>query len=643
MKSKLLISRIVLGLALIFSVQSIFSQCTIDTAATGGDNEMTGSELVAYINTNSCSGTLVIESPVDILIDADVTIPAVIDRLEIRDGGQIIWTSNSTLTLAPNSAIIIENTTDIFTQDGTGALATVGPCNNNRRINIGGIEYAACVGGGNVCIIFSDLIEAGGTIQIDPDFGAIDGTDDQVCFTPTQLEVIINGFAEGVPTFDWTVITVPAGVNSGDVLFVPNPTTQNPIVEVPEPGVYVFRISVTVPLSVDCLDQTVTVFTDITVEFLPTIQPDILTINPGSSGCGLDIDFEGSASNIQGTSATYAWDFGDGSTSNLMEPTHTYASPGTYTVTLTVVDNGGLPECNTASISQDVIVTDSAPTISCPDDITVNVDAGECFSTVTLQNPTITDDCTVNDINITNNAPANFPVGVTVVTWTYTDTSGNTDSCEQSVTVIDNEAPTIDTEASNETVECDGLGNTTELNNWLTSNGGATASDCSSITWTNDFTSLSDLCGATGSATVTFTATDNAGNSAITSAIFTIEDTTPPTLTAPNDISIECDQDPDDISIAGSPTGGFDACGGYSIGYSDVNSAYSCFGNYTITRTWTATDECGNITSVDQTITVEDTTDPVLADIPADITAECDNIPAVGSPTATDNCDASVA
>ncbi|MCB4809697.1 hypothetical protein LG651_15745, partial [Tamlana sp. 62-3] len=69
-------------------------------------------------------------------------------------------------------------------------------------------------------------------------------------------------------------------------------------------------------------------------------------------------------------------------------------------------------------------------------------------------------------------------------------------------TVEDTTAPTIDTIASDLTVECDGAGNTTELNNWLNSNGGAAASDaCSAnITWSNDYNAISDECGQTGTA-----------------------------------------------------------------------------------------------------------------------------------------------
>jgi hypothetical protein len=42
---------------------------------------------------------------------------------------------------------------------------------------------------------------------------------------------------------------------------------------------------------------------------------------------------------------------------------------------------------------------------------------------------------------LTNNAPTMYPFGLTTVTWTATDFSGNTQTCEQTVTVVDNEAP----------------------------------------------------------------------------------------------------------------------------------------------------------------------------------------------------------
>jgi hypothetical protein len=62
-----------------------------------------------------------------------------------------------------------------------------------------------------------------------------------------------------------------------------------------------------------------------------------------------------------------------------------------------------------------------------------------------------------------------------------------------------------------------------------------------------------------------------------------------------------------------------------------------------ITRTWTATDACGNSRSADQIITVVESVAPILT-VPADATVECDadSTPAVtGAATAADNCDGS--
>ena len=66
--------------------------------------------------------------------------------------------------------------------------------------------------------------------------------------------------------------------------------------------------------------------------------------------------------------------------------------------------------------------------------------------------------------------------------------------------------------------------------------------------------------------------------------------------------------------------------------------------NYTITRTWTASDNCGNASSQTQTITVQDTTAPVITYCPASATVECelgsDYTALAGVATAVDNCDA---
>ncbi|MFK2821346.1 hypothetical protein U0L90_14575, partial [Flavobacteriaceae sp. LMIT009] len=226
--------------------------------------------------------------------------------------------------------------------------------------------------------------------------------------------------------------------------------------------------------------------------------------------------------------------------------------------------------------------------------------------------------------------------GSALVTFTVTDECGNSSSTSALFTIVDTLAPTLDTEASDQTVEC-GPDNQNELDAWLNSNGGATATDiCSGVTWSNDFSALSDDCGFTGSATVTFTATDECGNEVSTTATFTIIDTTAPTFVEelPADATVECDNVPDAATLTAT-----DNCGDATVTFSEERADGDCPSNYTLTRTWTATDECGNESSHTQTITVQDITAPAFVEeLPADATVECDNVPDAATLTATDNC-----
>jgi hypothetical protein len=100
------------------------------------------------------------------------------------------------------------------------------------------------------------------------------------------------------------------------------------------------------------------------------------------------------------------------------------------------------------------------------------------------------------------------------------------------LTSIDITPPVIVPPASGTTVESDGAGNVAERNAWLNSHGGASATDtCSSVTWSHNFTGLTNNLPQT--VMVTFSATDSCANSNTTEASFSIQDTTPPALTVP--------------------------------------------------------------------------------------------------------------
>ena len=132
----------------------------------------------------------------------------------------------------------------------------------------------------------------------------------------------------------------------------------------------------------------------------------------------------------------------------------------------------------------------------------------------------------------------------------------------------------------------------------------------------------------------TFTATDDAGNSASATQTITVQDTTAPEFTfVPADYTVECsDEMPMDDAVAS------DNCGEVTIEVSSETTAGDAAGNYVIVRTFTATDDAGNSASATQTITVQDTTAPEFTFVPADYTVECSDEMPMDDATAADNC-----
>ncbi|UCG34389.1 MAG: S8 family serine peptidase, partial [Phycisphaerales bacterium] len=186
------------------------------------------------------------------------------------------------------------------------------------------------------------------------------------------------------------------------------------------------------------------------------------------------------------------------------------------------------------------------------------------------------------------------------VSLTMTDLAGASDSCSTQVEINDNVPPNITCPAG-VTVECD---ETTDPS----STGEATATDnCDPdpVIGSSDVETPGD-CPQEKTIARTWTATDTCGNSS--SCVQTIEvvDTTPPDITCPADVTVTCGEstNPADTGTASAA----DNCDPAPVvGYSDAETYPTCPADpvmYTITRTWMATDECGNAQSCDQTITV---------------------------------------
>ncbi|MEA5109064.1 MAG: HYR domain-containing protein, partial [Lentimicrobium sp.] len=295
------------------------------------------------------------------------------------------------------------------------------------------------------------------------------------------------------------------------------------------------------------------------------------------------------------------------------------------------------------SITYTWTVDTEAPVIST---VAVSGDLG-CNPTVVAPVFTGLDNCAGEFTpEVSTEGPSNEGCAYTQ-TWTanYTDACGNVAE-EVSITytwTVDTDAPVFTNAPADLTVNCNGSGNTGDLNNWLNS---AVAEDiCGEVTITHDFEGLSDLCGATGSATVTWTATDNCGNQATTTATFTIVDTQAPELTCPQNIVAVTEPGMCGAWIVVPVPAAIDACGEVTL-VNNITGTNNATGSYPLgvtTIIWTATDECGNVSTCSMTITINDNEDPHII-CPQHITINndpgvCEAFVNVPQPVVSDNCE----
>ncbi|HET9657908.1 MAG TPA: LamG-like jellyroll fold domain-containing protein [Kineosporiaceae bacterium] len=102
----------------------------------------------------------------------------------------------------------------------------------------------------------------------------------------------------------------------------------------------------------------------------PANQAPTAAFSSAVSGLGVALDGTGSL-DADGSIASYAWDFGDGSTGTGATASHSYAADGTYQVTLTVTDNAGA----TGAVTHPVTVT-SGPAVLAADSFGRTVSGG---------------------------------------------------------------------------------------------------------------------------------------------------------------------------------------------------------------------------------------------------------------------------
>ncbi len=288
---------------------------------------------------------------------------------------------------------------------------------------------------------------------------------------------------------------------------------------------------------------------------------------------------------------------------------------------------------SSASCVQTIGVIDTAKPVltGVPGNVAV-----QCNALPPTPNVTANDACQgAVTVNLSESQTPGSCPGTYVLTraWTASDGCGNSVSASQDVAVMDTVDPILMGVPGDVSVECNAVPPPAMV----------TASDtCDTNVPVAFVESQADgVCADQYTLTRSWTATDDCGNDVTGQQFVTVDDTTPPSVTCPGNTVREC---PANTSVAANGSAsGTDNCGTTSIGSSD-SAVPGCGTTQTITRTWTASDECSNSSTCDQLVAVVDTTAPTVAVNTTPITVrdtDCSGSESVALPaaTASDACD----
>lgn len=221
------------------------------------------------------------------------------------------------------------------------------------------------------CEFVEDLPEAGSIADATPPTSAFTFTAGTGVSDFTR--VVFANESDNATTYNW---------DFGDG----NTSTEiDPINVFPGQGSYTVSLTVS-----DALDQTST-YTEVVQITQPPASADFNFV-----ATGLMVEFTDNSI----FAVSYDWDFGDGSTSTDMNPTHTYSASGAYDVTLTIMDANGESADITQTVNVGVIATFNA--------VLQNADM-ETYPTSEMNNNDLVDAWTIDPDNSFNDgSPSTF-------------------------------------------------------------------------------------------------------------------------------------------------------------------------------------------------------------------------------------------
>lgn len=388
-------------------------------------------------------------------------------------------------------------------------------------------------------------------------------------------------------------------------------TQQSPSHTYDTPGTY--TVSLTITLSNGCTN------TKTRTNYVQVIGPSVAFSTTSTTiACPpANIIFtNGSSSGSPITS--WSWNFGDGNTSSIQNPTHNYTTSGSFNVSLKLTDLDG---CSRTLTKNNFINTTgpNPPSITCPGNRTENANSNYQFSIPDYTSlATVSDDCDPSP-SVTQSPTAGTVValGTTSITLTATDASANSSNCSFNINVVDVTPPTltISSIATNPTNSA--FTATFTFSEQVT---GFTVADITSTNasvsnfntssakvYTASITPAAD--GTVNVSVAAAVAKDPNGNDNTASSVFSVTaDITPPTVITQNINAFLNATGSVTITAADVNNGTNDT---YGIDTLYLNSYdFSCSNIGANTVTLTAKDNNANMASTNATVTVKDTIKP---------------------------------
>ncbi|MEM7105954.1 MAG: HYR domain-containing protein, partial [Bacteroidota bacterium] len=208
-------------------------------------------------------------------------------------------------------------------------------------------------------------------------------------------------------------------------------------------------------------------------------------------------------------------------------------------------------------------IGNTPPVITCPSNISIGTDPGVCTAVVTYPSIGTTDDCGPVNLTLFSGlaSGSTFPLGITTNIWAAEDDNGQTASCSFSVTVTDDENPSITCPGTQFLTVSTGTCGQTATFPTPTASDNCTASPI--ILQTSGIASGGIF--PVGTTLNTFQAFDAAGNSNSCSFTIAVTDDEVPTITCTSNVSVNSTPGQCDALVTVPTPSVSDNCSNYNV------------------------------------------------------------------------------